>query len=66
MGFLMFSHLQQTDLSFFVVSPAKNFRKKVAKQKNLTWGRTEIFICDCNIFLFLLQSHKHCFRVPLA
>ena len=55
----------QTDLIFFCFSN-KKLRKKVAKQKNLTWGHAETFICDCNIFHFLLPSHKKCFRVPLA
>ena len=75
-GFPMFSHLQhrifvaetkkkiQTDVNFLFVSAAKSFsKKKVAKQRNLTWGHAETY---CNIFRFLLPSHKNCFRDPLA
>ena len=73
----MFSHLQHkifvvetkknsNELDFLFVSATKNFRKKVAKQRNLTWGHVKTFICSCNIFRFLLPSHKNCFRVPLA
>ena len=49
---------------FFCVSATKNFKKKVAKQRNLTWGHVETFVGNCN--RFLLPSHKNCFRVPLA
>ena len=51
-------------LFFVFVSPTKHFRKKVAKQRNLTWGYAERFISDCNIFRFFLSSHKNYFRVP--
>ena len=76
-GFFMFSHWQhkifvaetkkiRTDLIFFFASATKNFRKKVAKQRNLTWGHAKEFIGDCKIFRFLLLPHKKCFCVPLA
>ena len=48
------------------VSATKKFRKKILKQRNLTWGHAETFIGDCIIFRFLLPLHKNCFRVPLA
>ena len=51
-------------LLFVFVSPTKHFRKKVAKQRNLTWGYAERFISDCNIFCFFLSSHKNYFHVP--
>ena len=71
----MFSHLQhkifvaekiQTDLNFYFVSATKHFRKKVAKQRNLTWGHAEAFIGDCSIFHILLLLHKRGFCVPLV
>ena len=76
-GFLMFSHLRhirflllklKKDLNqfeFYFASATKNFRKKVARQRNLTWGHAETFICDCNMFRFLLPLHKNFFRIPL-
>ena len=74
----MFSHLQhkifvaetekkiQTDLNFYFVSATKNFPKKVAKKRNLTWGHAEAFIGDCNIFHFLLLLHKRGFCASLV
>ena len=74
--FLMFSHLQHeifvvetknssNQFAFFFVSATKDFKKKVTKQINLTWGHVETFIGDCNIVRFLLPSHKNCLCVPL-
>ena len=78
MGFLISYHLQhkiflaetkKIQISFnlfFLFQQHKILRKKVAKQRNLAWGHAETFIGDCNIFGFLMPSHKNCFRVPLA
>ena len=63
--FLLKQQKFQISLIFFV-SATKTFRKKVAKQKKLTWGHVETFISDCNMFRFLLASHKNCFRGQLA
>ena len=77
-GFLIFSHLQHkifiaetnkqklNQFEFFFVLETKKISEKVAKQRNVTWGHVQIFIGDCNIFRFLLPSHKKFFRVPLA
>ena len=50
----------------FFVSVTKDFRIKVAKQRNLTWGHAKTFIGNCNMCRFLLPSHKNCFLVSLA
>ena len=68
--FLLLKQTKSSQFEFFFfsffVSAKKNVRKKVAKQRNLTWGHVKTFIGDCSIFRFLLPSHKNCFRVPWA
>ena len=67
--FLFLKQKKKNQISFLFVLfcfSSKNFRAKVTKQRNLTWGHVETFTGNCNTFRFLLPSHKNCFRVPLT
>ena len=47
------------------VSATKNFRKKVAKQRNLTWVDAGTFNGDCNRFRFFVAIAYNLFPCPL-
>ena len=73
----MFSHLQHkifvvetkknsNELDFLFVSATKNFRKKVAKQRNLIWVDAGTFNGDCNRFRFFVAIAYNLFPCPLG
>ena len=65
--FLLLKQQQKSNqFDFFFVSATKNFRKKVAKQRNLTWGDVGTFNGHCNIFRFSVAITYNLFPCPLS